>query len=284
MDLREWALILFTVLMQACVGSFLLTVWFDQRTNDSAARKAYQSLNLFLIPVAVVALAASLGHLGRPLQALSSLSNLGSSWLSREIFFTGAFSVLLVLAALLKGNPGARRIVAWLAALAGVAGVVSMAMIYNQTMKPAWQGFGTFVAFAATTLFLGAALAAAMLAGLGRTYQDQTRDLKDLAWVAVGVALLEVVAVPLQMAGLAGGDSAAQATAGLLAGPYASLLVLRWVLAILGGVLALVLALRRLSLQQIPSGLLYTAGVAILAGELLGRYLFYATAVSIGIG
>ncbi|BAS26233.1 dimethyl sulfoxide reductase anchor subunit family protein [Limnochorda pilosa] len=283
MELREWALVLFTVLMQACVGAFLFMVWFDQRTNDAAARRTYQRVHSVLIPVAVVALIASLGHLGRPLQALSSLGNLGSSWLSREIFFTGGFAGLLVLAAFLKSG-GARRIISWLAALSGVAAVISMAMIYDSSILPAWQGFGTFVAFGGTALFLGAVLAAALLTGLGQTYQDRLRDLRDLAWVAVAVALVELVAVPLQMAGLAGGDAAAQTTAGLLAGPYASLLVLRWVLAIFGGVVGLLLVLWRLATQQIPAGLLYVAGSAILAGELVGRYLFYATAVSIGIG
>lgn len=281
---REWALILFTVLMQASVGAFLSTVWFELRTNDRAAREAYQRLRTGLIPVAVVALLASLGHLGRPLQALSSLGNLGTSWLSREIFFAGGFAVLLVLAVLVRQNAGARRVLSWLAALAGIAAVISMGMIYHQSVLPAWQGFGTFVAFGGTVLFLGAALAASLLAGLGPEYEDRTRDLKDLARVAVGAALIELVAVPLQMVGLAAGDAAAQATASLLAGPYAGLLLIRWALAVFGGILVLLLAFRQLAVRQVPANHLYFAVSAILAGELVGRYLFYTSAVPVGIG
>lgn len=282
MELREWSLILFTVLMQASIGAFLFTLWFEERSKDAAARKTYQRLHVALIPVTILALIASLGHLGRPLQAFSSLGNLGSSWLSREIFFTGGFFVLLVLAVLLKKNDGLRRVLAWLAGLSGVAAVISMAMIYHTSVMPAWQGFGTFVAFGGTALFLGAVLAAVLL--MGQSYQERPRDLKSLAWTAVIVAFIEMALVPLQMVSLAGGGGAAQASAAMLAGPYAWLVVLRWALAIFGGVLLLLAALRRLSVQQIPSGLFYVAGLAILASEVAGRYLFYAAAVAIGIG
>jgi len=40
----------------------------------------------------LVALLASLAHLGRPLLALNALRNLSTSWLSREIFFSGGAS------------------------------------------------------------------------------------------------------------------------------------------------------------------------------------------------
>lgn len=282
MDPREWSLILFTVLTQASVGAFLFTLWFEQRSKETAARQAYQRLHGVLIPVMIVALLASLGHLGRPMQALSSLGNLGTSWLSREIFFTGGFFVLLVLMVLLKRNDGVRRVLAWLTGLAGVAAVISMAMIYHMSIMPAWQGYGTFVAFGGTTFFLGAALAAVVL--LGRAYQDQARDLRSLAWTAVVVALIEAALVPLQMAALAGGSEAAQATAALLAGPYAWLVILRWALALIVGVVVLLAAIRRLAMQQVPGSLFYVACLAILASEIAGRYLFYATAVPLGIG
>lgn len=282
MELREWALILFTVLMQASIGAFLFTLWFQQRTKDAAAHRTYQRLHTALIPVTVIALIASLGHLGRPLQALTSLGNLGTSWLSREIFFSGGFFVLLVLAVILKKNDGLRRVLAWLAGLSGVAAVISMAMVYHTSVMPAWQGFGTFVAFGGTALFLGAVLAAVLM--MGQLYQDRTRDLKSLAWTAIVVAFVEMSLVPLQMASLAGGSAAAQASAAMLAGPYAWLVVLRWALAILGGVLVLIAALRRLVSEQVPSALFYAACLAVLVSEVAGRYLFYAAAVAIGIG
>ena len=146
---------------------FSLHSLVQQRSKETAARQAYQRLHGVLIPVMIVALLASLGHLGRPMQALSSLGNLGTSWLSREIFFTGGFFVLLVLMVLLKRNDGVRRVLAWLTGLAGVAAVISMAMIYHMSIMPAWQGYGTFVAFGGTTFFLGAALAAVVLLGRG---------------------------------------------------------------------------------------------------------------------
>ncbi|MBE3598446.1 MAG: dimethyl sulfoxide reductase anchor subunit [Limnochordaceae bacterium] len=282
MEPREWSLVVFTVLMQACVGAFLLNLWLRERSKDSGV--PHDRVEFVLIPVAILAMLASLAHLGRPLYALNSLLNLGSSWLSREIFFTGAFVALLVVAVLLRRNPRLQRSVEYVVAAAGIACIASMASIYTHAVKPAWEGFYTYVAFGATALLAGTALTAGVLAVTGQRDEGLARDLKDLSWVAIVVALAEVVVLPLYLVSLASGDPAAQATAGLLAGPYAPWLLLRWVLLLGGGVVPLVMVLRRAADGPAPASLVYLAGIAIIAGEVVGRYLFYATAIPTGIG
>lgn len=284
METKEWALILFTVLSQAAIGAFILLTWFRQRNRDTAMDGAYRKASLTLLGLTVVALLASLWHLGRPLLAVSALGNLGHSWLSREIFFSGGFFVLLLASVLLEKQPATRRVVDWLAGLAGILSVLSMSAVYVRTMMPAWQGYNTFVAFLGTTALLGAATAGGLLVTFGKGQEPLARDLQHLIRVAVGALVVEVTVLPLYLASLGAGAEAAQATASLLAGKYGVALVLRWALVLAGGLVPLLVGWRKLASGQVGTNLVYTALAFILVGEVIGRYLFYATGVHIMMG
>ena len=285
MKTTEWALILFTVLGQAAIGAFLLLTVLRQLNRDAARESVFRKSAVVLTVVAAVALGASLFHLGRPLMALNALRNLGSSWLSREIFFTGGFFVLLLAGVLLSSRPSMRRIIDWAACLAGVLSIVSMAASYGATMKPAWQGFDTYVAFAGTALFLGAALAAGLLVLFAAKGQSApARELQLLVWVAVGAIVVQLIALPFYLVSLAGGEPAAQQSAALLAGKYGIALVLRWALALVGGLVPLLVLGRKAVAGKVPGALVYAALLFIVSGEVVGRFLFYATGISIGIG
>lgn len=283
METREWALILFTVLSQAVIGAFILIAWFRQRKHDEAMDAAYKKAVLVLLAVALVALLASLFHLGRPQLALTALQNLSASWLSREVFFSGGFFVLLVASVLLERYPAVRKVVVWLAALAGVLAVISMAAIYHMSMKPAWQGWGTYVAFIATVVLVGSATAAGLVVLFGQGNAQVAPDLQSLIYIAVASLAVGLVAYPLYLVSLAGSGTA-QETLKLLAGPHGLTLLLRWAFTLVGGLLPLVLVWWRLAAGKTATGLVYTALVFLLAGELVGRYLFYATGVNITIG
>ena len=96
---------------------------------------------------------------------------------------------------------------------------------------------------------------------------------------------VQLIYLPIFLAGLASGGTAAQASAGLMAGAYALPEVVRWVLSAAGGILLIyALAQQRKSGQAVPANLVYLALVAVLVGEFIGRYVFYATAVSIMVG
>jgi anaerobic dimethyl sulfoxide reductase subunit C (anchor subunit) len=284
MEIKEWALILFTVLSQAAIGAFILLTWFRERNKETAMDAAYRKGTVSLLAVTFVALIASVWHLGRPLLAITALGNLGSSWLSREIFFSGGFFVMLLATVLLEKQPQVRRICAWLTALAGILAVLSMGAVYVRTMYVAWQGFNTFVAFLGTAALLGSVTAGGLLVTFGKGQESVARDLQALVWVALAAVVIEVAVLPLYLASLAGGSAPAQATAAMLAGKYAGALVVRWALALAGGMVPLVLVWRKLAAGKVSVNLVYTAFVCILAGELVGRFLFYATGVGIGIG
>jgi Fe-S-cluster-containing dehydrogenase component/DMSO reductase anchor subunit len=100
----------------------------------------------------LVALAASLLHLGRPLLAFRAVLGLRRSWLSREIVAFGLFAGLAALDAV-HGTPT----IGAAAAVAGLAGVVCSTMVYAATKRECWSADVTGVKYVMTTAILGAA-------------------------------------------------------------------------------------------------------------------------------
>ena len=96
-NLREWALPVYTIMMQMAAGSMLM-LWlvytqivrrYDRATADRVSH------NLVMIIFFTIA-AAAIGshyHLSRPFFSILAVSNFKTSWLSREIAFTIAFAV-----------------------------------------------------------------------------------------------------------------------------------------------------------------------------------------------
>ena len=92
MNVREWALPVYTILMQLAVGA-MLGLWIIRAV---AIRQYGRSTidHIIRIPVlavfltVVVAIVGSHFHLSQPLFSLLATLNLRSSWLSREILFT----------------------------------------------------------------------------------------------------------------------------------------------------------------------------------------------------
>ena len=106
MDVREWALITFTILAQMSVGSFIVLgaihYFVVQKSGTKQADELSDRALLAIGPVLALGMAASLLHLGNPLNAYKAVTNLGSSWLSREILFGVLFAVVGALFALMQ--------------------------------------------------------------------------------------------------------------------------------------------------------------------------------------
>jgi anaerobic dimethyl sulfoxide reductase subunit C len=284
MHVQELALVIFTVLAQASVGAFILIAWLRLRNQDEAMEAVYRKSVMVLLPLMAVGLLASVLHLGKPLMAMTAMKHLSTSWLSREIFFTGGFFVLLAASVALAKNAAVRKLVDALAAVAGVLSVVSMSMVYQMTMRPAWQGWGTHVAFVGTAVVVGLGLAAGLVGFFGRGNEAVASNLSVLIAGSVVGLVVVLAAYPVYLVSLAGAGAAAEQSLQMLGGEYSGALVLRWVLTLAGGLLPLVFAWRRLASGKATSGLVFTALAFLMAGEMVGRYLFYVTGVSIGIG
>jgi DMSO reductase anchor subunit len=112
--------------------------------------------------LAVGAMVVSFLHLGRPRNALRALSNVRSSWLSREVLFMTLFAaasvalVALEVVTLPRIDTGqVEAVLAGGAALAGVGLLYSMVRVYRLRTVPAWDTAGTAAGFFGTALILG---------------------------------------------------------------------------------------------------------------------------------
>jgi DMSO reductase anchor subunit len=119
----------------------------------------------------VLALGASVFHLGRPRYFYRAVIGFRHSWLSREVVAFGAFTALAVFDALLLwlgafGDTVA-VVVGGAASLAGLAGVACSVLIYTSTRRSSWgpgtvaSKFGLTAAASGVAMWLWASVVAA---------------------------------------------------------------------------------------------------------------------------
>jgi anaerobic dimethyl sulfoxide reductase subunit C (anchor subunit) len=296
MQTREWALVAFTLLMQLSIGTLLVVVALPL----GVPRGAHPPTRLFDLPLLLAGLCAgasllvSLLHLGHPAQAWLALTNVRTSWLSREI----VASVLFVAAAGLfvlrrRGGPTAPLdATTVVVVLLGLAVLYTMSRLYMVPAQPAWNRVLTPLGFFLGALLLGAVfvlttpIIAARLgwppgdASIATAWALDPALAQTLAFVAMGLLAAQALLTPIYVAGLPAepaaaisaaslGQSAAWLAAGRIAAAIVALVFLRGLVVAAPGAPA-----------SIPLGILAFALVA--TSELLGRLLFYAGSVRIG--
>lgn len=307
MTTHDWALIVFTILTQMAVGSFVvlgIVHFFAARSSGMAEADRLSDRALLAIgPVIVLALVASLFHLGNPVNAYRAITNLNSSWLSREIFcavlFTGIGAIFALMQWRKLGTFAVRNLLAWIAAIVGLVLVYVMSNVYLVPTQPAWDTLATPVSFFVTSFLLGAlAIASAFVANyvyMQRKTPDSvsvqsTLLRQSLRWIGLtSIVLLglEIVVTPLQVAYVASGtDSAGAASVALLFNQFGVILGLRLVLVFAGaGILGLFMVLnaQKPERERLLGYLSYATFALVLISEVLGRFMFYAAHIKIGL-
>jgi formate dehydrogenase iron-sulfur subunit len=255
----HWPLVVMMVFTQLAVGTFA-AIWLLQLSGASA-RLGVAALTS--LSVALLALAASTLHLGRPIYAHRAVKMWRRSWLSREVLLFSAFSAVASLYAValwLRWPVGAA--LGALTLVFGFGGVTASACIYRVPSRPAWNTPLTLVQFNLTALTLGPLFAAAAGAGSPRA-------------LAVSAALMaggQFVVLAIKFFNLTGGDTAeVRASAKLLSTTFRRHLIARGALLALGAI-----AMPLFSSQPVAQWLAVALAVA---AETIGRYLFFVTAV-----
>ena len=261
----HWPLVVMTVFTQLSVGAFA-TIWCLQLFG-AFTRLGAASLTSLL--VAVVALAASTLHLGRPIYAYRAIKMWKRSWLSREVLLFTGFSAIACLYAgalwmRMSGSAGLHVVGAFTVAF-GLGGVTASAYIYRVPSRPAWNTPFTLVQFTLTAITLGPLFAAAAGAG----------DSRWLTNAAAATAGVQLVVLALAFFRMSASDAVElQASSRLLATTFAPHLVARGALLAIG---AIVLPLTFSNSGHPP--VLWLGFILALASETVGRYLFFVTAV-----
>ena len=256
----HWSLVFMTVLTQLSVGTFVV-IWLLQLMGETTRLGVAAVTSLF---VAASALGGATLHLGRPAYAYRALKMWRRSWLSREVALFGAFSGVATLyaAMLWLGLAGS----AWLGALTtvlGIAGVTASACIYRVPSRPAWNTRFTLLQFNLT----GAALGPLLALAVGAT------DARGAAMAGAALAAAQLLLVALRFVRLVATDSIElKGTARLLSTTFKTHFIARGLLLGAGGV----------ALPLVAAGSVVLPWVAFslaLAGEIVGRYLFFVSVV-----
>lgn len=256
----HWPLVLMTVLTQLSVGSFT-AIWLLEVFGAHSHRGAA----LVALLVAGVALCASTLHLGRPIYAVRALKMWRRSWLSREVLLFTLFAnaATAYSAAEWMHWPGT-RLLGGVTAVLGICGVGASARLYLVPGRPAWNSPFTILEFYATAFLLGSA-GANILADSSATTCSAT--------FFAGAAAVLVAAVKLIW--LAKSEVHERQGAFLLLRTVLSNLLLIRFLILGAGLLVLPFVQARWATILIA--------LALVAGECLGRYLFFVSVVPTNI-
>ena len=250
----HYSLAAMTVMTQLSTGAFVM-VWLLSFSLES------EFLNVAAAAALIVGLTSFLAsplHLGRPIYAYRAMKMWKRSWLSREVVLLTSFGLAAtVYAALLwRGDSGATPIGA-ITTLLGLAGISASAFIYRVPARPAWDSRYTVAEFLFTAALLGPLFV--MLLGVAT---------KWLALAACTAASLQLLNQTLKLLWLASSEEfELKASSRLLFYDLRKQTLPRFGLLIAGGIVAPLLSF------PVP------AFVLALAGELLGRYLFFVSVV-----
>ncbi|WP_061708579.1 dimethyl sulfoxide reductase anchor subunit family protein [Pseudenterobacter timonensis] len=278
---HEWPLMIFTVFGQCVAGGFIVLALALLRGRLTAEQQQRVVLSMFGLWVLMgIGFIASTLHLGSPMRAFNSLNRVGASSLSNEIasgaifFAVGGLGWLL---AVLKKLPAGLRTL-WLIVtmVLGLVFVWMMARVYNSIdTVPTWYSLWTTMSFF-LTLFIGGPLLGYLLLRVAGVEGWAMRLLPAISLLALVVST--VVAL-MQGAELATIHSAIQQASALVPA-YGSLMAWRVVLLVAA---LLCWVLPQLKGYQPALPLLSLAFVLALAGELIGRGVFYGLHMTVGV-
>jgi DMSO reductase anchor subunit len=189
-------------LTQLSVGAFGLSLLVERLVGRSAGSPLAQTV--FACSLALIALAASVFHLGRPWLAYRAVLGLRTSWLSREALAFGLFAKLAVLYGLLVAAPllpefpfkaqllALAEPVHSAAAVMGALGVFCSVMVYVATKRVQWSGTQTGIKFFGTAVSLGAAAVLTVYAFTGQSVGTVDRVSHALLWLVLTVTALKL--------------------------------------------------------------------------------------------
>lgn len=277
---HEWPLMVFTVLGQCVAGGFIvMALALLCGMKDRAVRKRTELLMVVLWILMGIGFIASILHLGSPLRAFNSLNRLGSSALSNEIasgsvfFAVGGFWWLLTV--LGKMPQTLSKVWAVITMILGVVFVWMMSRVYLIDTVPTWFSVWTPLSFF-LTMFIGGPLLGYLLLSAAGVSGWGMRILPVVSLLALLVSMGVVLMQGMELATLH--NSVQQASA--LVPEYGSLMAWRMVL--------LVIALVGWIVPQLKGyrpgvGLMTLAMVLVIAGELIGRGVFYGLHMTVGM-
>lgn len=286
--MHEWPLIAFTLLIQASVGTILLAglfgCWINKTGGEALSFQLVRSVLLLTCLMTGIGLLFSVAHLGYPINAVNSIRHAGSSWLSREIIFTGTFFGVICLVTL--RTLMTKRVFPTLLLIAAIVGLIDifcMAEVYRHTMVATWAHINTQFTFFGSILTLGGCISLLLMVPRVKGQLSDALSFKIVfvAALFIGIGLIgRLVVLPcyisaLPTLSLTGGvtfpiDAVAQFN------QSAGLRLSGWLMGLFG-LLLVVLAIYQGRSQVVAkyAGMLVFGSLVTIIAEIIARYSFF---------
>ncbi|CDT81197.1 dimethyl sulfoxide reductase, anaerobic, subunit C [Vibrio coralliirubri] len=281
MIFHEWSLIFFTVLAQTAVGGYLLI-----GARALVLGHDEEKLNSYKVPMFILWALMGLGfmfsttHLGSPLRAFNAFNQLGSAWLSNEVFFGAAFFAVgglqWLLSVLKKGGVAIQKALMVGAMALGVIFMYAMINVYMINTVPTWDNIYTPLSFIMTMVVGGLLLSQFVIVFANDSRFTVDRNITMLAVIAVAISLL----VTVGKLNLIGEIQTSAAKASELVDGLGSYVILQVALLMASLLIWILPMLNKAKVNPVNLGL---ALVLFLASELIGRGLFYSLHMTSGL-
>ncbi|CAH6915780.1 dimethyl sulfoxide reductase subunit C [Vibrio chagasii] len=281
MIFHEWSLIFFTVLAQTAVGGYLLI-----GARALVLGHDEEKLNSYKVPMFILWALMGLGfmfsttHLGSPLRAFNAFNQLGSAWLSNEVFFGAAFFAVgglqWLLSVLKKGGVAIQKALMVGAMVLGVIFMYAMINVYMINTVPTWDNIYTPLSFVMTMVVGGLLLSQFVIVFANDSRFTVDRNITMLAVIAIAISLL----VTVGKLNLIGDIQTSVAKASELVDGLGSYVTLQVALLMASLLIWILPMLNKAKVNPVNLGL---ALVLFLASELIGRGLFYSLHMTSGL-
>ena len=281
MIFHEWSLIFFTVLAQTAVGGYLL---IGARalvlSHDEEKLSSYKVPMFILWALMGLGFMFSTTHLGSPLRAFNAFNQLGSAWLSNEVFFGAAFFAVgglqWLLSVVKKGGLVIQKALMVSAMVLGVIFMYAMINVYMINTVPTWDNIYTPLSFIMTIVVGGLLLSQFVLVFANDSRFTVDRNITMLAVIAVAISLL----VTVGKLNLIGDIQTSAAKASELVDGLGSYVILQVALLMASLLIWILPMLNKAKVNPVNLSL---ALVLFLASELIGRGLFYSLHMTSGL-
>ncbi|PMM34543.1 dimethylsulfoxide reductase [Vibrio splendidus] len=281
MIFHEWSLIFFTVLAQTAVGGYLMI-----GARALVLGHDEEKLNSYKVPMFILWALMGLGfmfsttHLGSPLRAFNAFNQLGSAWLSNEVFFGAAFFAIgglqWLLSVVKKGGVAIQKALMVGAMVLGVIFMYAMINVYMINTVPTWDNIYTPLSFIMTMVVGGLLLSQFVIVFANDSRFTVDRNITMLAVIAVAISLL----VTVGKLNLIGDIQTSAAKASELVDGLGSYVILQVALLMASLLIWILPMLNKAKVNPVNLGL---ALVLFLASELIGRGLFYSLHMTSGL-
>jgi len=296
---RDWALVIFTLLVQMAVGSLFALAIFIFGDPTILPESVIADLNLIvliLVPaLLILGLLSAIPHLSHPGRSRLAMGNFKKSWLSREMFLGICFtisSLILMILHLLDIEPkNIQAVLIGVSMLCGVLLLYSMSRIYMLRTVPTWNTWGTPISFFLSAGLLGTlSLSLAVnIAAQGYAHTEASLTaMGDLChifgWTSAILLSIQLFIAFMKDRFLIWRGGVSRESIQLLKQRYPIPGILRGTFGFLAIGLCIIFAL--LPFSNTNPGLftaIIMAFLLALTSEILGRFLFYASFKSSGI-